>query len=110
MGKKAKGPIEIGPLFTNLIWFCNPQRKHLVYQAQAVYPWGWIINAACAALLYMRKKIIHKYRKIIIQHLISFAAGSPAETVLQVPAPRKPVTVPTLYSGYQPCAQHRKEN
>jgi len=30
----AKGPIEIGPLFTNLMWFCNPQRKHLVYQTQ----------------------------------------------------------------------------
>jgi len=28
--KKAKGPIEIEPLFTNLIRFCNPQRKHLV--------------------------------------------------------------------------------
>jgi len=38
--KKTKGLIEIKPLFTNLIRFCNPQRKHLVYQAQALYPWG----------------------------------------------------------------------
>ncbi len=33
----TKSPIEIGPLFTNLNRFCNPQRKHLVYQAQVSF-------------------------------------------------------------------------